>query len=115
MPHPTYADYLAGTDPSVRPRLEAVRALVQDCVSSADFTSDGELDALFVGLNLVVSERPPNSRQILLNSLDGIVQTELNSVSGMPRLSESRFMRERLNSEIFSPPKSSTSYVWTRT
>ena len=27
-------------------------ALVQDCVSSADFTSDGELDALFVGLNL---------------------------------------------------------------
>ncbi len=49
----------------------------------------------------IVSESPPNYRQILLNSVEGMVQTELNSVSGIPKLYESKFMRDRLNSEIF--------------
>jgi len=53
---------------------------------------------------LMVSDRPPNSLQILLNSFEGIVQTELNSVSGMPKFYESRFIKERLNSDIFYPP-----------
>jgi len=60
---------------------------------------------------LIVSESPPNYLQILLNSLEGIVHTELNSVSGIPKFSESRFINERLNSDIFSPPKSSIEYV----
>ena len=53
---------------------------------------------------LMVSEREPYSRQMRLNSFDGRVQMELNSVSGLPKVSESRFMRDRLNSDILSPP-----------
>jgi hypothetical protein len=52
---------------------------------------------------LIVSDRPPNSRQILLNSLDGIVQTEVKVVSGIPKFYESKFINERLNSDILSP------------
>jgi hypothetical protein len=52
--------------------------------------------SLFVSI-LIVSERLPNSLQILLNSVDGIVTIEVNSVSGIPKFSESRFKRERLN------------------
>lgn len=39
---------------------------------------------LFVSI-LIVSERLPNSLQILLNSEDGIVTIEVNSVSGIPK------------------------------
>jgi hypothetical protein len=44
-----------------------------------------------------------------------MVQTELNSVSGIPKFSESRFMSDKLNSEIFSPPELVTNYAWTQT
>ena len=53
---------------------------------------------------LIVSDKLPNYRQILLNSFDGMVTMDLNSVSGIPRFYESRFNNERLNSEILSPP-----------
>ena len=53
----------------------------------------------------MVSDREPNSLQILLNSLDGNVQMELNSVSGIPKLYVSKFIKERLNSDVLSPPK----------
>jgi hypothetical protein len=69
--------------------------------------------SLFVSI-FIVSDKPPNYLQILLNSLEGIVQIEVNSVSGMPKFSESKFIRDRLNSEIFSPPKSTTIYFWTQ-
>lgn len=71
-------------------------------------------DSLFVSI-LIVSESPPNYLQILLNSVDGIVQTDVNSVSGIPKFSESRFIRERLNSEIFYPPNSKIDYVLIQT
>jgi hypothetical protein len=60
------------------------------------------------------SERLPNSLQILLNSFDGMVQIEVNSVSGMPRFSLSRFIKERLNSEIFYPPTLLEKYALTQ-
>lgn len=64
---------------------------------------------------LMVSERPPNSRQILLNSFDGMVTMDVKSVSGMPKFSESRFKSERLNSEILSPPEINwICYFWIR-
>jgi len=60
--------------------------------------------SLFVSI-LIVSERLPNYLQILLNSFDGIVTIDVNSVSGIPKFYESRFKRERLNSDILSPPE----------
>jgi hypothetical protein len=42
--------------------------------------------------------------QILANSDEGIVQIEVNSVSGIPIPSESIVMSERLKSEILSAP-----------
>ena len=54
---------------------------------------------------LIVSDRDPNYLQILLNSFDGIVTIEVNSVSGIPKFSESRFIRDKLNSDILSPPR----------
>ena len=62
------------------------------------------MQSLLVSI-FIVSDNPPNYLQIRLNSVDGMVQTEVNYVSGMPRFSESRFIKERLNSDIFSPPK----------
>lgn len=59
----------------------------------------------FVASILMDSERFTNSLQILENSPDGMVQIAVNSVSGIPIPSESIVIRERLNSEIFSPPK----------
>jgi len=59
---------------------------------------------LFVYI-LIVYERLPNYLQILLNSFDGIVTIEVNSVYGIPKFYESKFNKERLNSEILSPPK----------
>jgi hypothetical protein len=60
--------------------------------------------SLFVSI-LIVYERLPNYLQILLNSFDGIVTIDVNSVSGIPKFYESRFKRERLNSDILSPPE----------
>ncbi len=53
---------------------------------------------------LIVYERLPNYLQILLNSFDGIVTIEVNSVYGIPKFSESKFNSDRLNSDILSPP-----------
>ena len=50
------------------------------------------------------SDRLTNYLHILANSPEGIVHIEVNSVSGIPIPSESIVIRERLNSEIFSPP-----------
>lgn len=50
------------------------------------------------------SERPTNYLQILVNSLEGMVQIEVNYVSGIPKFYESIVIRERLNSDILSPP-----------
>ena len=43
------------------------------------------------------------------------MQTELNSVSGIPKFSLSRFIKDKLNSEILSPPESKHIYVLIRT
>ena len=59
--------------------------------------------SLFVYI-LIVSDKLPNYLQIRLNSFEGIVTTEVNSVSGMPKFYESRFNKDKLNSEILSPP-----------
>lgn len=65
---------------------------------------------------LMVSDKLPNYLQILLNSVDGMVTIDLNSVSGIPRFYESRFNNERLNSEILSPPKKWIKYYfWIQT
>ena len=50
------------------------------------------------------SERLPNSLQMRLNSFEGMVQTELNYVSGIPNVSLSRFIKGKVNSDIFYPP-----------
>lgn len=52
----------------------------------------------------MVSDKLPNYLQILLNSFEGIVTMDVNSVSGIPKFYESRFIRLRLNYEILSPP-----------
>ena len=57
---------------------------------------------------LIVSDNEPYSLQILLNSLDGKETIDANSVSGMPKVSESRFIRDKLNSDILSPPNLNT-------
>ena len=51
---------------------------------------------LFVYI-LIDSASPKNSLQILPNSLDGMVQMDVNSGLGMSRFSESIEIRERLN------------------
>jgi hypothetical protein len=58
----------------------------------------------FVVSILMDSERFTNYLQIRANSAEGIVQMEVNSVSGIPIPSESIVMSERLNSEILSAP-----------
>jgi hypothetical protein len=59
----------------------------------------------FVVSILMDSERFTNYLQMRANSADGIVQMDVNSVSGMPIPSESMLMSDRLNSLIFSPPQ----------
>jgi hypothetical protein len=51
------------------------------------------------------SERFTNYLQILANSPEGIVQIEVNSVSGIPIPYESIVINDKLNSDILSPPK----------
>ena len=49
------------------------------------------------------SERFTNYLQILANSPEGIVQIEVNSVSGIPIPYESIVINDKLNSDILSP------------
>ena len=60
---------------------------------------------LFVYI-FIVSDSCPNSLHILLNSAEGIVQIELNSVYGIPSVYVSRDINAKLNYDIFSPPSS---------
>lgn len=53
---------------------------------------------------LIDSERLTNYLQILENSPEGMVQIEVNSVSGIPIPYESIVIKDKLNSEIFYPP-----------
>jgi len=46
-----------------------------------------------------------NYLQILANSPEGIVQMEVNSVSGIPIPYESIVINDKLNYEILSPPE----------
>lgn len=58
------------------------------------------------------SDKFTNYLHILENSPEGMVQIDVNSVSGIPIPSESIVIRDKLNSEIFSAPAIKTHFTF---